>query len=91
MFLIKCPWCGERAQIEFSYVGDASLKRPHANRDSDKAWVDFIFLRDNPKGLHLEYWHHSSGCRQFLKVLRNVVTHEIMATGAPYEHLVFKK
>ena len=22
MLLIRCPWCGERAQTEFTYVGD---------------------------------------------------------------------
>ena len=28
MLLIPCPWCGARAQSEFSYGGDATLKRP---------------------------------------------------------------
>ena len=87
MLLIECPWCGKRAQTEFTYIGDASLKRPHPTNDTDKVWADFIYLRANPKGLHREYWHHSEGCRQFLMVLRNVVTHEIISTAKPNETL----
>ena len=28
MFVIKCPWCGERAETEFSYGGEAGIVRP---------------------------------------------------------------
>ena len=28
MLEIKCPNCGKRSQNEFSYGGDASVKRP---------------------------------------------------------------
>jgi methylglutamate dehydrogenase subunit B len=28
MLLIPCPWCGPRNQIEFTYGGDASVRRP---------------------------------------------------------------
>ena len=28
MLEIKCPYCGNRSQNEFSYGGDANLKRP---------------------------------------------------------------
>ena len=28
MLLIPCPWCGPRSQIEFTYGGDATVKRP---------------------------------------------------------------
>ena len=28
MLHIKCPHCGTRSQNEFSYGGDASIKRP---------------------------------------------------------------
>ena len=30
MLHIKCPHCGMRSQNEFSYGGDASVKRPRA-------------------------------------------------------------
>ena len=28
MLLIPCPWCGPRNQIEFTYGGDATVRRP---------------------------------------------------------------
>ena len=34
MLEIKCPYCGKRSQNEFSYGGDASVKRPEENTQS---------------------------------------------------------
>jgi len=83
MLLIKCPWCGERAETEFTYGGDATVRRPDPETASETEWLDHIYLRDNPMGPHDEMWQHTSGCRQFIKVRRNVRTHEILATGTP--------
>jgi heterotetrameric sarcosine oxidase delta subunit len=33
-------------------------------------------------GWHTEWWHHSGGCRQWVKVVRHTLTHEIAATAA---------
>jgi len=78
MLLITCPWCGERAQTEFSYGGDATQDRPaDPNAVSDREWTDWIYLRDNPRGPHVEYWQHSAGCRRWLKVQRDTYTYEI--------------
>lgn len=82
MFRIHCPWCGDCDGGEFSYGGDASRGRPAMGADID-TWYDFVYLRDNPKGPHNEYWQHVNGCRQWIKVRRNVITHEVLATGAP--------
>jgi heterotetrameric sarcosine oxidase delta subunit len=38
-------------------------------------------------GWHTEWWHHSGGCRQWVKVVRNTLTHEIAATGAAGDKL----
>ena len=88
MLEIKCPNCGRRSQNEFSYGGDASVKRPQLGKEiSDKEWDDFVYLRKNLRGKHLEFWHHVSGCRQWFKVLRNTATHEIYKTGQINEEL----
>ena len=51
MLEIKCPYCGKRSQNEFSYGGDASVKRPALGKEvSDKDWDDFIYYRKNPRG-----------------------------------------
>ena len=48
--------------------------------DADAEWAEFVFLRDNPKGLLFERWHHSQGCRRWFNVARDTVTHAV--TGA---------
>jgi heterotetrameric sarcosine oxidase delta subunit len=42
-----------------------------------------MYLRDNPKGPHLEFWQHHAGCRAWIKVLRDTLTHEITGTALP--------
>ena len=90
MHRIRCPWCGVRDEAEFQYGGDASVRRP-ADDASEEAFYDFVHIRANPRGWHLEWWHHVGGCRQWLQVVRHTVTHEIAATGTPTERLELPK
>ena len=76
MLRIHCPVCGPRDETEFTYGGDGSATAPDLNDADQTAWHDFVFLRDNPAGMHLEYWHHAQGCRHWLLVERNTLTHE---------------
>jgi heterotetrameric sarcosine oxidase delta subunit len=85
MLLITCPHCGPRDHVEFSYGGDATVVRPDPTTASDEEWAAYIYLRDNPRGPHLEFWHHNAGCRAWIKVLRDTLTHEIAATALPGE------
>ncbi len=80
MLLIRCPWCGPRDEIEFSYGGEAHIAYP-AEPDllSDAQWADFLFMRHNPKGDFSERWYHSAGCRRWFTVIRSTVTHDIRA------------
>jgi len=39
--------------------------------------VDTVYTRNNPKGLHTEFWQHTLGCRRWLVVQRNTVSHDI--------------
>ena len=78
MLNIKCPYCGDRSQKEFAYGGDGTVKRPGLNQEvSDEKWDEFVYLRKSPRGKHVELWHHVAGCRQWFKVQRDTVTHEI--------------
>ena len=74
--LIPCPHCGERGNEEFSYLGAAGLKRPHADAPVEE-WHAYVNLRDNPAGPHRELWHHVHGCRRWLVVTRHTRSHEI--------------
>jgi heterotetrameric sarcosine oxidase delta subunit len=79
VFLIRCPYCGERDQSDFTPAGEAHIERP-AWRDkmTDQQWADFVFMRKNTKGIFAERWNHSAGCRKFFNMLRNTVTDEII-------------
>ena len=77
--LIPCPFCGDRDASEFAYLGDATLKRPDpSSPDAERAFHDYVYLRDNPAGPHREFWHHVSGCRSWLIVTRDTLDHEIL-------------
>lgn len=73
--LVPCPHCGRRPKEEFTIKG-AALARPSPDADS-QAWMDYVYLRENPRGLYDEYWHHTSGCRRWLVVTRDTLSHEI--------------
>jgi len=46
MFLINCPYCGEREQSEFSCGGEAHISRPKNPPDlTDDQWADYLFMR----------------------------------------------
>ena len=82
MLRIHCPWCGPRDEPEFRWGGEVPAVRPAARGPvSDAAWAEYLFLRDNPKGLVRERWLHALGCRQWFLVVRDTVTHEIRATS----------
>ena len=80
MHQIDCPWCGVRDDAEFRYRGDATVTRPAPDAGAE-AFCGFVYTRANPKGWHVEWWHHAAGCRQFVKVLRNTLTLEIRRTA----------
>jgi sarcosine oxidase subunit delta len=84
MLLIECPWCGPREQSEFSYGGEAHIARPvDTDALSDAQWGDYLFMRKNPRGAHLEQWLHAFGCRRWFNVRRDTVTYRITAVYKP--------
>ena len=82
---LTCPHCGSRGLEEFSYRGDATVQRPTLDAP-EEAWIEYVYLRDNPCGAHQELWYHGSGCRAWLMVERNTLTHTIHnVTAVPQE------
>jgi methylglutamate dehydrogenase subunit B len=75
---IVCPFCGERELGEFTYLGDAKPQRPAADAGEDAVY-QYVYLRDNVAGAMSEHWYHGGGCRAWLKVTRNTLTHGISA------------
>ena len=84
MMLIPCPYCGPRDVTEFTYGGDATVRRPREpDALSDEQWAQYVYLRDNPRGAHDELWQHTAGCRRWIALRRNTLTHEVMAAASP--------
>jgi sarcosine oxidase subunit delta len=80
MLLIKCPYCGERDESEFSFGGEGGITRPlNPDELSDEQWADYLFMRKNPRGSHDELWNHAQGCRRWFNVERDTVTYQIAA------------
>ncbi|WP_280561831.1 MULTISPECIES: sarcosine oxidase subunit delta [unclassified Chromohalobacter] len=82
MFHIYCPYCEElREEEEFHPKGQAHIARPEEpDTCSDEEWGDYLFFRDNPRGIHHEMWLHAVGCRKFFNITRNTVSYEILET-----------
>jgi len=80
MLLIHCPWCGPRAEAEFSYGGEAGITRPLDNEAiTDREWGDYVFMRENPRGISHEQWVHTLGCRRWFKATRDTVTYKLQS------------
>jgi sarcosine oxidase subunit delta len=81
MLLVPCPFCGERPEIEFRYAGPAHVERAQRPADlSDEDWASYLYLRDNPRGLHFERWRHIHGCGRFFNAARDTVSDRFLAS-----------
>jgi sarcosine oxidase, subunit delta len=81
MLLIKCPFCGDRPEIEFRYAGEAHIARPtDPDTLDDEEWAAYLYERSNPSGAHAERWHHIYGCRRFFNAIRNTLSDMFIAT-----------
>ena len=86
---IPCPFCGERENGEFVYLGDAKPQRPELppgdggdTTGATEAFYEYVYMRDNIAGTMREYWYHGAGCRAWLVVERNTLSHEIISVRA---------
>ena len=76
MLLIECPWCGPRAEIEFSYGGEGDIARPLETREAHRQGLGRLPVHaQEHAGLHREQWHHAQGCRRWFNAARDTVTY----------------
>ena len=79
MLLFPCPFCGPRDQSEFTYGREVTaIPALDASRAE---WERYVFDRENPRGAHREWWHHNNGCRRWLVVTRDTLTHAVIAVA----------
>ncbi len=82
MLLIHCPYCDKALpELEFAYAGEAHIARaPDPSALSDEEWRDFLFIRNNRRGLHFERWRHVHGCARFFNAARDTVSDKFLTT-----------
>lgn len=82
MLLIRCPYCEkDLPELEFAYAGEAHIVRPEdPSNVSDEDWRDYLFIRDNKRGLHFERWRHVHGCGRFFNAVRETVSDKFLLT-----------
>jgi heterotetrameric sarcosine oxidase delta subunit len=78
MLRIECPWCGVRDEPEFRFGGESGVVRPEAGC-TDRAWIDYLYFRTNVRGLQHERWLHAHGCARWFNLIRDTVSHRIVA------------
>lgn len=87
MLLIPCPNCGEREETEFHYGGAAHVPYPEdPSALTDREWAEYLFYRENPRGLFAERWCHNGGCRKWFNAIRDTFTYSFIQTypmGSP--------
>ncbi|MBK5934094.1 sarcosine oxidase subunit delta [Rhodovulum imhoffii] len=93
MLYLKCPYCGQMAdETELASGGQAHLRREGPD-SSDSAFEAYLFLRDNPRGVHFERWRHAYGCGKWFHAARCTRTLEVFGTyraqmGAPPQDIL---
>ena len=77
MIVIPCPHCGPRNEEEFACWSEVVPRPADPAALSDGEWTDYVYNHANPKGWVREQWWHERGCRRWIIVERNTLTHEI--------------
>ena len=76
--MIQCPVCGAKGEESEYHCGyQAHISRPSAKTSNREKWADYLFFRDNIKGVQAERWQHRFGCGKWFNMLRCTVTMEI--------------
>ncbi|MBY6153317.1 sarcosine oxidase subunit delta [Vannielia litorea] len=86
MLKFTCPYCGiEASETELHAGGEAHLKR-YGPGSADEEFEGYLFLRKNPKGVHLERWRHAMGCGKWFLAARHTATLEVFGTYPAQTH-----
>ena len=80
MLILTCPYCGvDCDETELHGGGEAHLKR-FGPGSTDDEFEGYLFMRQNPKGVHFERWRHANGCGKWFHAARCTVTLEVFGT-----------
>ena len=80
MLTFRCPYCGQDVdETDLSPGGEAHLKR-YGPGSTDEDFEAYLFVRKNPKGIHVERWRHAYGCGKWFLAARSTMTLQVFGT-----------
>jgi len=80
MLTIQCPYTGVMLdETELHAGGEAHLTR-YGPDSSDDEFEGYLFMRENPKGVHFERWRHVYGTGKWFHVARCTMTLEVFGS-----------
>ncbi|SEN62806.1 sarcosine oxidase subunit delta [Palleronia pelagia] len=80
MLTLQCPYCGVQCdETELTAGGEAHLTRHGPGSDAD-TFEQYLFLRENPRGVHFERWRHAHGCGKWFHAARSTTTLRVFGT-----------
>lgn len=80
MLILDCPCCGQKVdETDLAAGGEAHLVR-FGPGSSDDEFETYLFMRENPKGVHFERWRHAFGCGKWFLAARATDTLEVFGT-----------
>ena len=85
MLLIPCPNCGPRDESEFDYGGRAVALPPLDASPAD--WHQALHLGADSEHHVDEHWYHAAGCECWIRVNRDLCSHEISEVGATVDRV----
>ncbi len=80
MLYLTCPNCGPRNASEFRHGGEAHARPPVPDSLDERAWVDFLYMKQNTAGQQTEWWYHASGCGLWFLADRHNTTNDVLRT-----------
>jgi sarcosine oxidase subunit delta len=80
MLILRCPYCDRDVdETDLHAGGEAHLKR-FGPGSTDENFEGYLFMRENPKGVHFERWRHVYGCGKWFLAARNTATLQVYGT-----------
>jgi sarcosine oxidase subunit delta len=79
--LLPCPFCGERDETEFYFLGEPKARPEPAESVTDEAWGAYLWSRANPRGASREVWLHLT-CLESFFLTRDTATNAVVAGEA---------
>lgn len=80
MQIFTCPFCGERNETEFHFVGEAGKVRPATSGEiSESEWARYLYAQRNDLGSTREIWIHLP-CQELFLMERDSMTMGVRGT-----------